>query len=174
MADELATCVAAFFRSIGKEVTTAEEFVMVSSLELKWMTPSDAKVLLSILTSAGMVTQKDGYVRPNGDVSVIDVPLAYRPSQDVLGRVKAARGQTGQNAAPKPVRKKSDEKDLFRDLRDKAVANGMSGGDFVKNSNTVQKKLNVDIKVAALIVLRDMGIDITELTNDVYEAVKAS
>lgn len=174
MADELAVCVAAFFRSIGKDVTTAEEFVMVSSLELKWMSPSDAKVLLSMLTSAGMVTQKDGYVRPNGDITAIDVPLAYRPSNDVLARIKLGKGQSGQVPSKKPIRQAPKEKDLFHILRDAAVDNGIGGGDFVKNCNAIQKKLNVDIKVAALIVLRDNGVDITNYTKSVYEAVAAS
>ena len=174
MADELATCVAAFFRSIGKEVTTTEEFVMVASLELKWMSPSDAKVLLSMLTSSGIVTVKDGYVRPNGDVSAIDVPLAYRPSADVLARVKAGKGQSGQIPVQKPVRQKPAEKDMFHVLRDAAVANGIGGGDFVKRSNAIQKRLNIDIRVAALIVLRDDGIDIKGFTEGVREAVKAS
>ena len=39
MADELTVCAAAYFRSIGKDVTTPEEFVIGTSLELKWMSP---------------------------------------------------------------------------------------------------------------------------------------
>ena len=67
MAEELEVCAAAYFRSIGKDVTTTEEFVMGASLELKWMSPSDAKLLLALLVRKGIVSQRDGYVRPATD-----------------------------------------------------------------------------------------------------------
>ena len=83
MAEELEVCAAAYFRSIGKDVTTTEEFVMGASLELKWMSPSDAKLLLALLVRKGIVSQRDGYVRPATDLSAVDVPLAYRPPKEL-------------------------------------------------------------------------------------------
>ena len=171
MTDELATCVAAFFRSIGKDVTTSEDFVMTSSLKMKWMSPSDAKSLLALLISSNIVTNKDGYIRPNGDVSGIDVPLAYRPSAELLGRIHGGKA----TAAPETPRPKTEvEPDMFHVLRDVATAAGMNGGIFVRDSNTIQKKLNVDISVAALIVLRDSGISIEEYAERVYRAISGS
>ena len=54
MTDELAVCVAAFFRSVGKDVTTSEDFVMTTSLQMKWMSPSDAKTLLALMVASNM------------------------------------------------------------------------------------------------------------------------
>jgi hypothetical protein len=50
----------------------------------------------------------------------------------------------------------------------------MNGGIFVRDSNTIQKRLNVDISVAALIVLRDSGISIEDYAERVYRAISGS
>ena len=66
MTDEMTVCAAAFFRTIGKDVTTPDEFVMVTSLELKWMSPTDSKLLLKTLLSKGVLARKGDFVRPSG------------------------------------------------------------------------------------------------------------
>ena len=63
---------------------------------------------------------------------------------------------------------------MFHVLRDVATAAGLNGGLFVRDSNTIQKRLNVDISVAALIVLRDSGISIEEYAERVYRAISGS
>jgi hypothetical protein len=166
MTDELAVCVAAYFRSIGKDVTTSEEFVMTASLKMKWMSPSDAKSLLAHLVSRNLVTSKDGFIRPNGDVSSIDVPMAYRPSAELVARVH------GGAPAPQVAESKvSKDADVFQELKEMATGSGMVIGEFVKNCNTIQKRLNIDIRVAALIVLRDKGLDVGKYVERVYTAV---
>lgn len=166
MTDELAVCVAAYFRSIGKDVTTSEEFVMTASLKMKWMSPSDAKSLLAHLVSHNLVTNKDGFIRPNGDVSSIDVPMAYRPSAELVSRIHGV--------APAPrvsETKNSNDADVFQELKEMATGSGMVIGEFVKSCNTIQKRLNIDIRVAALIVLRDKGLDVGKYMERVYTAV---
>ena len=154
MAEELAVCAAAYFRSIGKDVTTPEEFVMGTSLELKWMSPSDSKLLLAAITGAGIVTQKDGYVRPAMDLGAIDVPLAYRPPKDLVESLRT-KSQTSEKQAP-------------------AVESGMQRRDFIQNCNRIQKRLDIEIGVAALIVLRDAGTDVTPYLDAVYDSVRTS
>ena len=81
MNDEAAVCATAFFRTIGRDVTTPDDFVMRTSLEMKWLPPSDAKVLLAYLVDEGAVIRKDAYIRPSPELGDVDVPLAYRPSK---------------------------------------------------------------------------------------------
>ncbi len=159
MSDELTVCAAAFFRSIGKDVTTSEEFVMGTSLEMKWMSPSDSKLLLKRLVETGVLVLKGDFVRPATDVGAIDVPLAYRPSAELLESIRS-----------KPV-KKAIEQDMFHTLMDVAVGTGMERRDFIQNCNKVQKGLGIDIGAAALIVLRDNGVDITPYVEGVYSEI---
>ncbi len=158
MTDELVVCAAAFFRSIGKDVTTVEEFVMSTSLDMKWMSRSDSESLLALMVKKGVLTKKGEYVRPSGDISGVDVPLAYRPSKDIIDALHP--------------QKKDPAPDMFHILMDTAVKSGMERRDFIQNCNKIQKRLDVDIGVAALIVLRDNGQDISPYVDDVNEFVR--
>ncbi|TQS78698.1 MAG: hypothetical protein A3205_09225 [Methanomassiliicoccales archaeon Mx-03] len=172
MADELTVCAAAYFRSIGKDVTTPEEFVMGTSLELKWMSPSDSKLLLSAMIRAGVVTQKDGYVRPASDLGAIDLPLAYRPPKELVESLHGSKSQTTEKA---PAQKKqADTADVFPMLMERAVEEGMQRRDFIQSCNRIQKRLDIEIGVAALIVLRDAGADVSPYLDAVYDSVKGS
>ena len=159
MSDKLRECAAAFFRATGKDVTTADGFVMGISLELKWMPPSEAKRLLALMVKAGVLEQRDGYVRPASDLSAIDVPMAYRPDPKILEAL-----------VPAPAKKKAPA-DMFHVLMDAAVSAGMERKDFVQGSNRISRDLNIDIAAAALIVLRDNGIDMSPYVGDVYNSI---
>ena len=169
MADEATVCAAAFFRSVGKDVTTSDEFVMTSSLELKWMSPSDAKLLLRFLLESGILTKKGDFIRSASDLSALDVPLAYRPSAEFLNLVRS-----GKVPVKAPAPKKEVEPDMFHILMDVALSNGMQTRDFVPACSKIQKRLGIDIAAAALIVLRDNGIDISPYLDDVFANVTRS
>ncbi len=169
MTDELAVCAAAYFRGIGKEVATSEEFVMGTSLELKWLSPSDARLLLASMVKAGTVTQKDGYIRPGNGVLDIDVPLAYRPSGELLDII---RGKTQTPDVNPRATSDSAPQDVFPKLMDIAASNGMERRDFIQSCNKIQKRLDIEVAVAALIVLRDSGVDVSPYLDDVYGSVK--
>jgi hypothetical protein len=169
MTDELTVCAAAFFRSIGKDVTTSDEFVMIASLELKWMSPSDAKLLLRTLLSEGVLEKKGEYIRPTQDLSGLDLPLAYKPSKDVLDRMQAKPAP-----APATAPKKAEEPDMFHVLIGVAAENGIQTRDFVPACSKVQKRLGIDISAAALLVLRDKGVDISAYVDRVYEGIRSA
>ena len=169
MSDEAVVCAAAFFRSIGKDVTTAEEFVMSTSLEMKWMSPSDSKLLLKRLICDEILVQKDGFIRPAKDLSDMDVPLAYRPSQEFMQYVHGSRSGECRAAC-----KKEQPPDMFHILMDAAVKGGMQRVDFIRSSNAIQKRLGIDIGAAALIVLRDNGLDTAPYVEDVCDSIRLS
>ena len=162
MEDELTVCAAAYFRSIGKDVTTPEEFVMGTSLELKWMSPSEAKLLLAELAGRGIVVQRDGYVRPATDLGAVDVPLAYRPPKGFAESLRA-KSQTME---------KKDTGDVFPMLMELAAGAGIQRRDFIQSCNRIQKRLDIEIGVAALIVLRDSGVDVSPYLDAVYDSVR--
>jgi len=160
MADELTVCAAAFFRNVGKDVTTSDEFIMISSLELKWMSPSDCKLLLRTLLSEGILEKKGEYIRTAKDLSGLDIPLGYRPSKEIMDLLHPA------------ATKKEPAPDLFHNLMEVAKQNGILPKDFVPACSKIQKRLDIDIGAAALLVLRDGGVDISGLVDDVYNGVR--
>ncbi len=182
MENEIQTCAAAFFRTSGKDVTTADEFVMSASLELKWMAPSKAKKLLALLENEGAVQCKNGYVRLSPDLQGIDLPMAYKPSADLIAlldkpivpKPAAAKPAEPKPAEPKAVEKAPEIKDSFHVLMDVAVDAGIPRRDFIQNSNKIQRSLGIDIGAASLIALRDGGVDIGPYVDAVYKGIRES
>lgn len=150
--DELRLCTAAFFRSKGKSVITEQEFLMGVSMNMRWMPYGDAEKLLAAMIKSGAVGKDGEYVRPKFDVNSIDVPVGYKPSADIL--------------------KIKQPEDVFQTLVSKAAAAGIDKKDLLSYCRTIQKKLNVDIEVAALMALRDKGVDVSADAEKVYGMVK--
>ena len=147
-------CTAAFFRSRGKDVVTEKEFKMAVSLDLRWIPANDAPGLVKALVQDGCISVKDGYIRPLIDIDAVGVPVTYRPSEELR-----ARAANPSQAAPTP----EEEKDLFETLIDMAVANGMTIKDFNGECRRISKSLGVVPAVAGILVLRDMGVDVSGL-----------
>lgn len=155
---DIRTCVAAFFRSKGKNVMTAEEFLMGLSMNMRWMPYKDAERLLDAAVGSGILERDGEYVRPIFDLNGVDVPVGYRPPADLL------------SSAPVPEEKKMDE-DVLPKLIAKAASMDIDRKDFMSYCRTIQKKMNVDIEVAAVMVLRDNGANVDELLDQVREVV---
>ncbi len=168
MASELETCTAAFFRIKGKDVVTDKEFTMSMSLDLRWMSVEESKMLVKKLIAEGILTRSNGYLKPVRDLSAVPVPIAYRPSDEL----RSGLSGTVEKPAPQPAKPQSG--DLFSEMMDAAVGLGMQKGKFVSECNAVKKKLGVEIVVAGLLVLRDAGADIEKLKDRVYTQVLES
>lgn len=169
MADEFEVCTAAFFRSKGKDVVTEEEFYMEISLGLKWMSHADSKLLKKALVEKGILVCSNGLLRPARDLGEVQVPLMYKPSAEL----KKSLSGTSEKPVPKAPAKKTvpEEGDIFVEMIGIAEANGLQKGKFVSESNILKKKLGVDTCVAALILLRDAGVDTEGLDDRVYAQV---
>jgi hypothetical protein len=164
MPDELETCLASIFLNKGKDVLITKEFTMYASLDLRWMPNKDADALMHILIDKGLMSKTDDYLRPTIDVSSVNVPVAYRPSEDLLKVLK--------DYSPKqPSKKKDAASDLFPRLIQKAIESGMGKGAFISECNKVSKRTDVSIEVAALMILREKGVDIMPFVDDVRSSV---
>ena len=167
MADELETCIAAFFRFKGKDVVTEQEFKMSVTLELKWMSMKEAEALMRKCIASGLMMKNNGYLKPARDLSSVPVPIAYKPSDDFE---KLLSGTVESQPAPAPAAP-SAKPDIFSEMMDIAAANGIQKGKFVSECNAVKRRLGVEIYVAGLLVLRDSGVDIEKLKDRVYAQV---
>jgi hypothetical protein len=155
--DDLKTAAAAFFRNRGKNVVTADEFEMTVSMDLRWMTPKEAASLLLLLLDNGIVKKEDGYVRPTFDVSKSDIPLGFKPSAEILKVTRPKKLPAG---------------DLLSELIGKAESSGIKRKDFIISVNALQKRINVDIEIAAILMLRENSIDIAGYADAAYELIR--
>lgn len=165
MATELETCAAAFFRIKGKDTVTTNEFKMTVTLESKWMSVKEAETLLSKLISEKLVTRSGDYLKASEKLSAIQVPMAYRPS-DSFRKLMLSEGSS---RISENTMTQTPKKDIFSELVAFAVGKGIQKPKFVSECNILRKKLNVDISVAALIVLREENVDIDEWIPKVYD-----
>jgi len=165
MPDELEICLAALFLNKGKDVLTAKEFTMYVSLDLRWMQAKDADALMKALIEKGLMSRTDEYLRPLIDTSAVDVPVAYRPSE---GLIKGLKGNAPKQTAAK---KSSEPPDLLSVLIAKATDSGMGKGAFVSECNKISKKMDVDMEVAAVMILKERGVDIMPFMDGVRSSV---
>ena len=157
--DELRFTAAAFFRGKGKNVVTEKEFVMTVSMDLRWVQPTDAERLLALLLGAGHLEKDGEYIRPAFDVHDTDVPIGFRPSPNIIGTRAAKK-------LPVPP-----EGGLLSELMARAESVGVKKKDFIVAVNTIQRRLNVDIEIAALLMLRDRDVDISEYYGRSYGTI---
>lgn len=159
MTDEFEICAAAFFRNKGKDVVTPKEFVMGVSLDLRWMPVVDAERLADALVRKKIVSRSGEYLKVVVDPSGVEVPVAYRPSESLLSEL---------HSAPVP---KSKPKEALPELVNAAVKSGLDRGKFVSECNKLKKRLGIDMEAAALIILRDNGVDISLFIDAIRETI---
>lgn len=178
MEDNLKLCLCAFVRNRGKTVFTESLLLMGMSMDLRWMSYSDAKAVLKAMMSQGLLERSGDMIRTAFDVSEIDVPVAYRPSKELIASCVSGNVPPAPVPEPKPVQEvaetavKTGPEDLMPILMQRAVDAGMQRKDFMGQSNSLSRKLGIFIEAAALYVLRDNGADISDLTDRVYESVR--
>lgn len=165
MTDEYTICAAAFFRNKGKNVITESEFLMVISMDLHWMPYGKAKQLLSVLLSKGILIKNGELLKPSFDIPEIEVPVAYRPSD---GLISSLIQTNTAKPAPRPAPAGDD---LLPSMIAAAAKKGIEKRDFISEANSISKRLDIDMLVAALIVLRDRGLDISPYTDRVYGVI---
>lgn len=163
MDNELIVCAAAFFQNKGRDVIAEKEFTMGVSLDYRWMSVNEAKSLINAMVSAGILESKGGYLRPKFKGSEISVPIAYRPSAKLIASVTSMKKE--------PVTMKKEQGDnVFSEMISMAEKAGMRRAGYIAACNSIQKKLDIDIEVAGVMILRDIGADVSSL----YERVRDS
>lgn len=138
---ELKRSIAVLFRRKGKGFLTEREFVFSASMDLRWFSPKDAQKLLDAGLSGGFLERKNGNIFPTFDCREIDVPIDYKPSNEIFEQA-AKRSQ-----------------DLFSEIVEKIVkVKSVSKREVVSRVNKKQELLGIDVEPAALLVASDYGL----------------
>jgi len=163
MDDGLQLCTAAFFRSRGKTVVTENEFLMGVSMNMRWMPYSDAEKLLSLILKSGLAVKDGEYIRPKFDVGAVDVPVGYKPNASILS---APVPEVISKSAVKPV-----STDPFQTLLAEVIKMGVDRKELLSRCRIVQKKMDIDIEATALLVLREMDVNVSGYIDEMYRVI---
>ena len=152
---ELDVALAQLFRKKGKNSLTEKDFVFAASLDLRWFTPKEAQKFLDAGLESELLVREGDKVKPSFDYKNLDIPKGYVPTTELL--LKAAK--------PKGVFLKLV--DLISAQKD------IPSKDVISQVNQTQDRMGVDVEVAALIVARNYGVDISEFIDQIEEDIGA-
>jgi hypothetical protein len=139
---DLEMCLALLFKRKGKNVLTEKEFVFSTSMDFRWFSPKEAQQLLELGIKRGLLESKEGFVKPTFQYKDMEMPINFHPCKDVLKDV--------------------EEQSTFSVILDEvARTTGQKKRGIVARVNRVQERLGVDVEVAALMIAKDSGVDIS-------------
>jgi hypothetical protein len=150
--EDLKRTVALLFKRKGKEAMSEKEFVFSASMDLRWFSPKEAQKLMDTAVAADVLQREGGEVRPNFDVSTVEVPMDFTPAKEVL--------------QPPPQ---------APDMLDRILARVPEAGDdreLVARVNAIQERMNVTVEVAALLMALEEGANVADLLDEVEALLK--
>jgi hypothetical protein len=148
----------------------------------------DAQKILDAAVKAGLLTLNEGVLKPSFDYKTIEIPLNFMPSKTVMEEIGGVPKPTqsvmpspapsssikeenkvetkaSQDASPPPIKEDDASSDVPLNvvlIEDIARGTGLSRKELVARINKMQTRLQVAFEVAALIVARDSGMDISK------------
>lgn len=135
----LRVAVAAPFRGAGTHRMEESAFVVALSLDRNWFSPDQAKRLIDVAVGEGLLARADGDVEATFPVDSIEIPEGFAPDEALLA-----------------------ERSPFERVLDRIVAEGIEKRVAVARINELQGRLGVTIEVAAVVLARREGIDVSE------------
>jgi hypothetical protein len=145
--DELKIIIAQPFKARNKARLTPSEFSFALSLELRWLTPDEARQALDAGLKAGLLREEKGKVSPAFDHRSVAVPDGFRPGPFFL--------------KDKPLMEKI------------LMLLASSGLDEAAAKAAAEKRLQelsgmVTPEVAGLIVARERGLDVSPYIDEAF------
>lgn len=135
----LRTAIAAPFREEGSREMGESAFVVALSLDRDWFSPDQAKRLVDVAASEGLIRRSDGQVTAQFDPQETTVPEGFRPDESILR-----------------------ERSTFERVLAAVVQDGEDKQSAVAAINRLQGELGVTLEAAAVVYARRQGIDVSE------------
>ena len=135
----LKRAVAAPFREDGSRELGESAFVVALSLDRDWFSPDQAKRLVDVAASEGLLDRTDGHVRARFDPAAVELPEGFEPGEAILR-----------------------ERSTFERVLDALVEAGHEKQEAVAAVNGLQSELAVSVEAAAVLYAHRQGIDVSE------------
>ncbi|MEM4780529.1 MAG: DUF2240 family protein [Halalkalicoccus sp.] len=144
----LRVAVAAPFQGAGTRRMEESRFVVALSLDRGWFSPDQAKRLLDVAASEGLLERAEGGVEATFAVESVEIPEGFAPDEELL-----------------------TERSPFERVLETIVAGGVEKRTAVARINELQRELGISIEVAAVVFARREGIDVSEEVPAVRETL---
>ena len=142
----LKTAVAAPFRQRGTDRMAESEFVVALSLDRNWFSPDQAKSLVDVAASEGLVERDDDDLVVGFDATHTEVPDGFAPGEEIL-----------------------QSRSTFERVLDAVVEAGIEKQTAVAGINALQSDIGVTLEAAAVVYARSEGVDVGDIAADVRE-----
>lgn len=137
----LRVAVAVPFRQEGKRRLGEGDFVVSLSLERDWFTPDQAKRLVDVAVSRGLLVREGNDLVADFDPSSVTVPDDFAPDSGILR-----------------------EQSTFERVLSMLVDAGVEKREAVAAINERQRELGVTVEAAAVVYAKGRGLDVTDVT----------
>jgi hypothetical protein len=142
ISEELKRTVAFLFQGEGDELEK-EDFIYRQSVDLEWFSSDGARKLLELAEKKGFVTVENDVVKAKIDYNNVDIPMGFEPGPDLI--------------------EDSGEENVFDTLMREVLSRAdMNRQELIARANRKQDKLNIDIKVAILMVAQEEELDLPD------------
>jgi len=138
----LRRAVAVPFRERGTESLSVSQFVVALSLDREWFSPEQAKRLVDVATSEGLVERDGDDLRPTFEPRTVDVPEGFVPEEGVLR-----------------------QRSTFERVLDAVVESGVEKQTAVAEINQLKADLAVTTGAAAVVYARREGVAVADLAD---------
>jgi hypothetical protein len=142
----LKTAVAAPFRQRGTDRMAESEFVVALSLDRNWFSPDQAKTLVDVATSEGLLEREADALVVGFDASATTIPDGFRPGEEIL-----------------------QSRSTFEQVLDTVVEDGVDKQSAVAGINRLQSELGVTLDAAAVVYARSEGVEVDGIAAEVRE-----
>ena len=116
------------------------DFVVALSLDRDWFSPDQAKRLVDVAASEGLLEAEDGDLRVTFDPATVSIPEDFEPDESILR-----------------------QRSTFERVLDAVTGAGIEKQEAVASINALQSDLGVTIEAAAVVYARRQGIDVADL-----------
>ena len=138
----LRQAVAAPFRAKGRERIAESEFVVALSLDRDWFSPDQAKRLIDVAVSEGLVARDDGDLLAQFPATDEQSPDEFAPDESII-----------------------QERSTFQRVLDSLVDAGTEKQEAVAAINALQSEAGVTIEAAAVLYAHRQGVDVSALAD---------
>ena len=134
---------------------TERELALSMSMGLHWFKLEEARQVVDMAKSEGLLKEEEGGLVPTFDISSMDLALDYKPSEDVLSEKRT--------------------EDVLMTLVDLIVRHtSLEKTKVMSHINKKKNQLGIHIQVAALLVAKRYDIDVSKYYDVVEQNVLES
>jgi hypothetical protein len=135
----LRTAVAAPFRTKGRTRIGESEFVVALSLDRDWFSPDQAKRLIDVAVSEGLLQREDSDLVADFSPTSVTIPNDFTPDESILR-----------------------ERTTFERVLASLTDAGETKQESVAAINKLQTDLGVTVEAAAVLYAHRKGLDVSE------------